>query len=266
MKFFLRFCAFVFLIPSSAFSALPFVTDDAQVSEKNQAIVEAYNENWRIPKKDDSAAGNLFSQYLGASYGVANNFEVTAGGLISYDFVDHSKSLMNPILQVKTVVSKSKTPAVPDFAISAAYVNKSGTGQYYDSATNTYLLGIATDRFFNNKLVIHVNSGLKSSYNIDNHKNLQRLHLGIAFDLALIDKIRLVAETFNGAPNSPRDSTGFFHSYQAGFRFIKSANLAFHVLYGSQPTFAGYDDAGAMTHRKTSWIQFGIRKSFDEVF
>lgn len=140
-------------------------------------------------------------------------------------------------------------------------------GQYYDPTTNTYLMGIATSKFFNDGLIIHVNSGPKASYDLSTRKNLYRMHLGIALDFALVRKdLRFFTETYNGAPNSPRDSSGYFHSYQTGFKFLKSNHLSFHILYGNQPTFMGYDDNNNMTYRRTSWVQFGIRKVIDDIF
>ena len=92
------------------------------------------------------------------------------------------------------------------------------------------------------------------------------MQLGIAIDAAFFRKdVRLFVEGFNGAPNSPRDSPGLFHSYQAGFKFITKSSWGFHILYGNQPTFNGYD-GDMMTYRRTSWIQFGVRKAIDDIF
>ncbi len=77
----------------------------------------------------------------------------------------------------------------------------------------------------------------------------------------LINKnIRLIAESYNGAPNSPRDSDGYFNSYQMGIKFIKNDSLSFHILYGTQPTFAGYNIGYNSLYRQTQWIQLGVRK------
>ena len=156
---------------------------------------------------------------------------------------------------------------MPSIAMSGAYVNNNGKGQYYDHATNYYLLGIATSKFFDNNLIVHINYGPKASYDLSTGKSYERMQLGIAFDAALMRKdIRFTNEIFNGAPNSPRDSPGLFHSYQTGFRWIKSSDLAFHILYGNQPTFMGYDENNNMTYRRTSWVQVGIRKVIDDIF
>ena len=69
----------LFLSSNSVFAALPFVTDDAAVSDKNQLLLETYTESWHLPKKSDSASANLLGQYLGFSYGVLKNFEMTTG-------------------------------------------------------------------------------------------------------------------------------------------------------------------------------------------
>jgi hypothetical protein len=257
----------LFLSSNSVFAALPFVTDDAAVSDKNQLLLETYTESWHLPKKSDSASANLLGQYLGFSYGVLKNFEMTTGAMSSYDLSEHSASFSKPLFQIKSVISHSKKAGIPDVAMSFGYVNKNGRGQYYDTATNSYLMAIATAKFFDESLIIHANSGLKTSYNIDGQKDLRRLQLGVGVDAALIGKdIRLLAESYNGAPNSPRDSPGFFHSYQLGFKFVKSADASFNILYGSQPTFMGYDANNEATHRRTSWVQFGFRKAFGDVF
>lgn len=265
-NFFRLFFVIIFLAKSS-FAALPFVTDDAAVGNQNQLLLETYTENWHVPSKQGNAAAKTLGQYAGFSYGVLSNFEISAGALASYDFNNHAPTLSNPFLQMKSVLHRSKIPEIPTIAISAGYVNKSGRGLYYDNATDVYLMGIATSRFFEDGLVIHVNSGPKASLNIDQHRNVQRMQLGIGFDAALINKdIRLVAESYNGAPNSPRDSPGYFHSYQVGLKWVKSPHVSFNILYGSQPTFTGYDANNKSFYRDTQWIQFGMRKVIDDFF
>ncbi len=268
-KFFGIFC-FVFLLhPIASFAALPFVTDDAGIANPNQLLIEAFTETWRLPQKGDSEKTRMFGQYLGISYGAAKNLEVTVGGLAGYDSKLKSAAYMNPILQMKTVALRPNPnkPEIPSIAISTAFVNNSGRGQYYDPAQNFYLMGIATSKFFDESLIMHVNYGPKASYGIDGHRPYKRMHLGVALDSAFIRKdVRLFVESFNGAPNSPRDSSGLFHSYQTGFKFIASQTLGFHILYGNQPTFKGYDENNAMSYRRTSWVQFGVRKAIDDLF
>ncbi len=267
MKKFSQLFFVIIFFAKSSFAALPFVTDDAAVSHQNQVLLETYTENWRVPSKQGNDSANTLGQYLGFSYGVLNNFEMSAGALASYDLNAHSPTLSNPFLQMKSVLHHSKIPEIPTIAVSAGYVNKSGSGLYYDNATDVYLVGIATSRFFDDELLIHVNSGPKASYNIDQQKNVHRMQLGIGFDAALINKdIRLVAESYNGAPNSPRDSPGYFHSYQVGLKWVKSAHVSFNILYGSQPTFTGYDANNKSFYRNTEWVQFGMRKVIDDVF
>ena len=229
--------------------------------------LEAFSEYWHLPKKNEQELGNLIGGYFGASYGVAKNLELTFGSLVGYNFHNSNVAWSNPIFQAKTMVYTSREQAIPSVALEAGYVDKRGRDQYFDSAKNTYLLGVATSKFFDDDLIIHVNSGVKSSHNIDQQSNVSRLHLGVAFDVALTsDQVRFIAESYNGTPNSPRDSPGFFHSYQVGFRFIKSSNLSFHILTGSQPTFAGYDTNNEMLYRRTQWLQVGVRKIIDDLF
>ncbi len=250
--------------PKISNAALPFVTDDAMIANRDELIIEAFSEFWRLPQKNNLEKTNMFGQYFGLSYGVAKKLEITAGGLIAYDFKDNRAAFMNPVFQLKTKLYNTKKT---DIAASLGYVNRNGRGQYYDSAENIYTLAIITDRFFDDKLLIHINIGPKASYNINLHDNIYRLHLGVGFDFGINNKkdIRVIAEIYNGAPNSPRDSYGFFHSYQTGFRYIVSNDLSFHILYGSQPTFAGYGDDNSLLYRKTNWIQFGVRKSVDDL-
>ena len=210
----------------------------------------------------------MIGQYLGFSYGIKQDVEVTTGAIISYDLKDHTPSLSNPFLQLKTVVYRpsQEQKYIPNLALSAGYINKNGRGQYYDSAANSYFLGIATNRFFDNNLIVHVNSGIKSSYEIVRHKDEHRLHLGVGFDIATIRKdIRLLLESYNGAPASPRDSPGYFHSYQIGVKWLKHEDTSFNITYGSQPTFIGYDAANEV-HRRTNWVQLGMRIAFDDTF
>lgn len=258
--------AFSILPVFSSFAALPFVTDDAGTANKNQLLLEAFSEGWHLPQKGENKSANLSGNYLGLSYGISNNLELAIGGLAGYDFSDNSAALSNPIFQAKTVVFEPSKKEIPTVALSFGYANRNGSGQYYDTANNSYALVIATSKFFDDRLVIHVNSGPKASFDLDTNKNLYRLQLGVAADFALLrDDVRGIVESFNGAPNSPRDSPGYFHSYQAGFRWLKSDITAFHILYGSQPTFAGYD-GNQMLHRRSNWVQIGIRKAFNGIF
>ena len=267
MKILKFLAALFFLLSSSALAALPFVTDDAAISDSNDLMLETYTEYWRLPQKATTASAALLGQYLGFSYGLNKNFELTAGGLAAYNFDDDTTSFMNPIFQLKSLVYSPEQREIPSIALSLGYANRNGRGLYYDTANDVYLLAIATSRLFDDNLLLHVNAGPKTSYNLDSRKNLYRMQLGVAMDAALMRKdFRFIAETYNGAPNSPRDSKGYFHSYQVGFRFLKSHDLAFHILYGNQPTFLGYDSTYNETYRRTSWVQFGIRKSFAEIF
>ncbi len=262
--------SFVFLLnPISSFSAIPFVTDDAAIANKNQLLVEAFTETWSLPERGEQEKTRMYGQYLGLSYGVGNNLEMTLGGLAGYDTKLKSAAYMNPIFQMKTIVIRPNTlnPAIPSIAISAAYANNNGRGQYYDSASNYYLMGIATSKFFNDDLILHLNFGPKASINIpENHKSYNRIHLAVAADAAFFRKdVRIFIEGFNGAPNSPRDSSGLFHSYQTGFKFITKSSWGFHILYGNQPTFNGYEGDN-MIYRRTNWVQFGVRKAIDDLF
>ncbi|MBU6141260.1 MAG: hypothetical protein KGP29_06910 [Proteobacteria bacterium] len=261
------FLSFLFSAGSSL-AALPFVTDDAAIADLNQASIEGFAEYWHLPEKHEQELGNLAGGYLGVSYGAVKNLELTLGGLVGYNFHNSNVALANPIFQAKTMVFAPKNLAIPSVALEAGYVDKRGRDQYFDSATNTYALAVATSKFLEGDFIIHVNSGVKSSHNIDQQSNVSRMHLGVAVDAALISSdFRFIAESYNGTPNSPRDSPGFFHSYQVGFRFIKSSNLSFHILTGSQPTFVGYSDLNNdMLYRRTRWVQVGVRKVIDDLF
>lgn len=265
MRKFLIYSLILFSYSKPSFSALPFVTDDAGIANQGQVSVETFTEQWSIPKKDESYKTTMIGQYLGLSYGTKENLEITAAGLIGYDSKKNTSSFMNPALQLKSNIYQSKTSEVPSVSMSFGYVNKNGKGEYYDSANNFYLLGIATSKFFDNKLIAHVNFGPKTSFDIKEQKNVYRLQLGIGFDVKLSKEINFIFESYNGAANSPRDSSGLFHSYQTGIKLIKSTDLSFHILYGSQPTFYGYGEDGHLNQRRTSWIQFGIRKVIDNI-
>lgn len=252
---------------NQALAALPFVTDDAAIANKDQLLIEAFAERWHLPKKGESESTNMLGQYLGLSYGVSNKLELTIGALAGYDFIDKSIALMNPILQAKSVIFTPKNAAIPSFAISGGYITKTGQGQYYDNATNAYLIGIFSSHLFDDNLIVHVNTGPKVSYGLPIGGSLYRMQLGVAIDLALFRKdFRLFVESYNGTPNSPRDSLGYFHSYQGGFKWIKSETLAFNILYGSQPTFAGYNADESSIYRRTNTIQIGVRKAIDGLF
>jgi len=265
-NFFLKFFAIIFLA-KSACAGLPFVTDDAAIVRKNQLLIETYTETWHLPAAHGASAGDSLGQYAGFSYGIRNNLELAFGAMAAYDFTGTKPSFANPFLQLKSIIYQAKKPAIPTVAISGGVVGKSGKGLYYDSATNAYLLGIATSRFFDEDLIIHFNCGSKNSFDVSGHGNIERTHLGLALDLAVIGKdIRVFAESYNGAPNSPRDSPGYFHSYQFGLKWVRWGDVSFNILYGSQPTFIGYGAGQESFYRRSNWVQFGMRKAFEDIF
>ena len=73
--------------------------------------LEAYSEYWHVPQKQNQELGNLAGGYLGSSYGVTKNLELTLGGLVGYNFHNSNVALSNPIFQAKTMVFKSKNLA-----------------------------------------------------------------------------------------------------------------------------------------------------------
>lgn len=112
-----------FFTAKSVFAALPFVTDDAAILSFNQGSIEAFSEKWHLPERHDNPSAELFGQYVGLAYGARENLEVTVGGLAGYDFSDHRLNLMNPVLQLKSMVVEPVNPVIPSLAVSAAYVN-----------------------------------------------------------------------------------------------------------------------------------------------
>ena len=56
-------------VVNQALAALPFVTDDAAIANKDQLLIEAFAERWHLPKKGESESTNMLGQYLGLSYG-----------------------------------------------------------------------------------------------------------------------------------------------------------------------------------------------------
>lgn len=262
------FCCFVvlvflFLLYRVADAAIPFVTDDSFIQNKGQLAIETFSELWFIPQKNEANGATLIGQYLSGSYGVNEYLEITAGGLAGYDFQSRTPSYMNIILQAKTPIVDSKQYRyIPGIALSFGYVTKSGKGQYYDPATNLYIISAMTKHLFEETLIAHVNIGMKASYEIPIPSgNIIRPHIGIGLDFAPFgSKLRLILESFNGAPNSPRDSSGYFKSVQFGIRMVSSEVLSFHVLYGTQPTFVGYTgNEYASVYRQTQWLQIGTR-------
>lgn len=247
---------------NNSFAALPFVTDDAMIQNLNQLGIETFTENWRIPAEGNvqKEKSELYGQYLSFSYGLFKHFEITTGGMVGYDAKEKSTAFSNLIFQLKTKLFEGNKPILPSVALDLGYVHNSGSGQYYDPATNFYAIIATTHRMLNDSFIIHINIGDKASYQIPTG-NMHRLHLGIGFDIAIpIDGVRMIVESYNGSPNSPRDSQGYFHSYQVGCKFAKSDTLSFHVLYGSQPTLIRYNANNDMVFRRTNWVQFGIRK------
>ena len=173
-----------------------------------------------------------------------------------YQTQDVSASFMNPLLQLKAKVFEGKN-FVPSVAIDFGYIYKSGIGEYFDPATNYYAIAASTISL--QRLQIHANLGVKSSQDAS-YGNITRPYVGIAFDFSPFknEKIRLIFERYNGAPNSPRDSSGYFQSYQIGAKFVQSSAISYHILYGQQPTFEGYFNE-KMEYFTTTWLQIGLR-------
>lgn len=252
----------------NSFAALPFVTDDSFIQKPNELTLETFIEKWNEPQKARAhkQKTTLYSYYLSGSYGLNKHLELTLAGNIGYDMKNNSASFTNPILQLKTKIFESKNKAIPALAVDFGYVNKNGKGEYFDQANNYYAIAAATSRLFDDDLIVHFNLGKKASYSIP-HDHLYRTHLGVALDFAINKNWRAVAESYNGAPNSPRDSPNYFQSYQAGIRWLKSDHLIFYSIVGTQPTFAGYEENSSQKlYRQTTWFQIGSRIIFDDVF
>jgi len=47
-------------------------------------------------------------------------------------------------------------------------------GQYYDNASNTYLIAIFTSLLFEENLIIHVNTAPKASYDLPLHQEIRQ--------------------------------------------------------------------------------------------
>jgi hypothetical protein len=257
------------LLSNAAKAALPFVTDDAGIAKPNQLVVESFIERWTLPASTQAnrGASRLYGPYLSFSYGLNKHLEFSAASMASYNVIDHSTSFLNPILQLKTKIFESENKAIPAFSIDWGYVNKNGSGEYFDPATNYYAIGTTTSHLFDDNLIIHANFGKKASYDIEPGGHVIRTHLGVALDMAMLRKdFRLIVESFNGAPNSPRDSPSYFRSHQVGLRWIKAEDKVFYVVYGEQPTFTDYGDNGQKIYSSTNWVQVGMRLTFDDVF
>ncbi len=247
-----KLCAIALFVCSTSKAALPFVTDDAFIQKPKQLAIETFTEVWSVPD------AKIYGQYISLSYGFSNRLELTAGSMGGVQSSDKSLSLMNPLLQLKAKIFDGGT-ILPSLAIDFGYINKNGVGGYYDAATNYYAIAASTISI--KSLQIHTNLGVKSSFDIPSG-NMTRPHIGIAFDYPPFEneKLHLIFESYNGAPNSPRDSDGLFKSYQLGVKIIKSQNVSYHALYGSQPTFEKYEGKIAQ-YAITSWVQVGVRKA-----
>jgi hypothetical protein len=239
------------LSPSNALAVRPFVTDDARIISKGQIEVESWPELNSVGDEHTYAFQGMFG------YSVNEWFELIVGSGVGYDRRPSEITVNNPVIMPKFLLYAAELESfMPGIAIGLGTSINWGRGSLYDNATGRYAIVMASWRFWDDWLNIHLNLGERAS-RIE-RQNFSSEYWGIGFDVGVIHRdYRLIVEAYAGDPIEPIAPD---IAYQWGGRWLKSDYVNFDITMGTQREPIGFGQGGA---EREYWIQFGIRLLFD---
>jgi hypothetical protein len=246
--------------PPEAFAVRPFVTDDARVVYPGQLEIESWAE-LGLTRSEKPAWGIRSLQ--GAS--VSDRLEIIAGWS-GVEYQDRRIHLDNLVFQPKYLLYRS-FGAIPSVSVAAAILSPiSGNRQLWNSYSMVHVSWFldmpegSTDPY-DNGLAIHLNVGTKSQYNAGlggRYTSKPYWAAGFEVKTPVSRDFRFLGEVFNG---DPFHFDVEFPAFQTGFRWYKSPNVQWDVVYG------GFRSPADVEGRPWNHaFQIGLRVVFDDVF
>jgi hypothetical protein len=243
-----------------ALAVRPFVTDDARITYPGQLETESWIElgTTRGQKPE-------WGLHVLTGTTVSDRLEIIAGWTgISYQ--DRRIHLDDLVVQPKYLLYRS-FGAIPSVSAAVGVLAPiSGNRQLWNSYAMVHVSWFldmpegSTDPY-DNGLAIHINLGTKSQYHAGlSGRYTTKPYWGIGFEVKtpISRDFRFLGEVFNG---DPFDFEGEFPAFQTGFRWYKSPNVQWDVVYGGLRTMPGEEDR-PWNHT----FQIGLRVLFDDVF
>lgn len=222
---FLRCLALLLLLPSPAFAARPFVTDDARLTTAGSCQLESWT--------------RLYSQsrelWLLPACNPGGNLEITAGmGAARGDGQSRSNDY---VLQAKTLFKALETNDW-GWGLAVGQVSHPSINPGPNLLGNTYAYVPLSASFLNDRLVLHGNLGWLR----DKASRQHRLTWGVGGELALDHRSSVIAEIFGDNQERPL--------WQTGIRFfIVPERVQVDATVGRQ-TDGGQD---------SQWYSIGLR-------
>lgn len=250
-----------------ALAVRPFVTDDARVVYKGQLETETFS---GLTMSKGSQPGFEIRSLQGTS--VTDRLEIIAGGM-GFQYTDRKLTADDLVFQPKYVLYRS-FGWVPSVSIAPALLMPlGGNRQLWNSYAITHISWFlftpegSTDPY-DNGLAVHLNVGTKSQYNAGlGGRYTSKPYWAAGFEVITINReIRFLGEVFNGDPFSYEEE---FPAYQVGFRWYKSSNVQWDLVWRGVRDGATGSSGAAGIEVAPGWnytIQVGFRMLFDDVF
>lgn len=230
MKKLLLLCIMIYAQP--AWSARPFVTDDARLTTAGSCQLESWTrvysnstEFWALPACNPT--GNL---------------ELTVGG--GYSMYSDIKDSADYVIQAKTLFKTLETNGWGiGFAIGKVY--HPAITPSANQLGNTYAYIPFSASFNDNKVVMHINMGALH----DRASNKDKMTWGIGGEFKATSRLMGILEAYGDNQSSP--------FAQAGVRYSVIPNL-FQVDATLGRQLNGVNES--------QWISFGVRITPDQIF
>jgi hypothetical protein len=252
--------------PREALAVRPFVTDDARIVYKGQLETESFG---GITLSRGNKPGFEIRSLQGTS--VTDRLEIIAGGM-GFQYAENKLTPDDLVLQPKYVLYRS-FGRIPSVSVAPALLMPlGGNRQLWNSYAMAHISwflftppGSADP--YDNGLAIHVNLGTKSQYNAGlGGRYTSKPYWAAGFEVITINReIRFLGEVFNGDPFSFDEE---FPAYQAGFRWYKSPNVQWDLVWRGVRDGAIGSGGAAGIESSPGWnytIQVGLRILFDDV-
>jgi len=223
---------FILFYAQSAWSARPFVTDDARLTNSGSCQLESWTriypnstEFWALPACNPTG-----------------NFEVTLGAGLS--MVNDVKDTSDYVIQAKTLFKVLETNGW-GIGLSIGKVYHPAVTPSANQLGNTYAYIPFSASFNDDQIVMHLNMGVLH----DHSSNKDNMTWGIGGEFKASPRLMGILETYGDNQSNP--------FAQAGVRMSVIPNL-FQVDATLGGQLNGVDD--------NRWISFGVRITPDKLF
>lgn len=220
------------LLPSLAFAARPFMTDDARITYDQSCQLESWVRGYRKSSESWAFPACNFT----------GNLEITAGtGRFKYDDIPSSSDYF---LQGKSMIKDLETNGY-GVALAVGKIFHPGEAPGPNGLGATYAYVPVTFSMLDDRAFIHTNLGWLR----DRQTQRDNLTWGVGGEYTIVRQVNLMAETYGDNRSHPY--------WQAGVRvFLVPDRVQIDSTIGNQR----YGD------RDTRWFSVGIRLTPERLF